>query len=84
MDEPGDARQRTIPGQTHAQEPQSANQGGQHRDAQSARARGPPPGFIRIDDVHQVDSAGVKVVLHINSVDCVAQWDGVATVQGLT
>ena len=42
------------------------------------------PGFIRIDDVHQVDSAGVKGVLHINAVDCVAQWDVVATVQGLT
>lgn len=42
------------------------------------------PGFIRIDGVHQGDLDGVKGVLHINAVDCVTQWDVVATVQGLT
>ena len=42
------------------------------------------PGFIRIDSVHQGDLDGVKGVYHINAVDCVTQWEVVATVQGLT
>ena len=71
----GSAQQRTIPGQTHPQEPHSAGQGGQDRDAYSA-------GSIRIDGVHQGDPAGFQGVLHINAVDCVTQLDVAAKVQG--
>jgi hypothetical protein len=39
------------------------------------------PGFIRIDSVHQGDWDGIKGVYHINAVDCVTQWEVVATVQ---
>ena len=42
------------------------------------------PGFIRIDSVHQGDFDGIKGVYHINAVDCVTQWEVVATVQGLS
>ncbi len=37
------------------------------------------PGFIRIDSVHQGDQDGLKGVYHINAVDCVTQWELVAT-----
>lgn len=37
------------------------------------------PGFIRIDSVHQGDWDGAKGVYHINAVDCVTQWQLVAT-----
>jgi hypothetical protein len=39
------------------------------------------PGFIRIDSVHQGDLDGVKGLYHINAVDCVTQWQVVASVQ---
>jgi transposase InsO family protein len=39
------------------------------------------PGFIRIDSVHQGDQDGIKGLYHINAVDCVTQWEVVATVQ---
>jgi len=42
------------------------------------------PGFIRIDSVHQGDWDGTKGVYHINAVDCVTQWQVVATVQTLS
>jgi len=38
-------------------------------------------GFIRIDSVHQGDLEGTKGLYHINAVDCVTQWQVVATVQ---
>jgi transposase InsO family protein len=38
------------------------------------------PGFIRIDSVHQGDEDGAKGLYHINAVDCVTQWQVVATV----
>lgn len=38
-------------------------------------------GFIRIDSVHQGDQDGAKGVYHINAVDCVTQWEVVATVR---
>jgi transposase InsO family protein len=41
-------------------------------------------GFIRIDSVHQGDHDGVKGLYHINAVDCVTQWQVVATVQTLS
>ena len=42
------------------------------------------PGFIRIDSVHQGDQDGVKGVYHINAVDCVTQWELVATCEKLS
>ena len=32
------------------------------------------PGYLRVDTVHQGDSAGAKGVYHINAVDAVTQW----------
>jgi transposase InsO family protein len=50
--------------------------------------RAPQPdgraGFIRIDSVHQGDRDGIKGLYHINAVDCVTQWQVVATVQGIS
>lgn len=42
------------------------------------------PGFIRIDSVHQGDQDGVKGVYHINAVDCVTQWEQVATCEKIS
>ena len=42
------------------------------------------PGFIRIDSVHQGDFDGTKGLYHINAVDCVTQWQVVATVQTIS
>ena len=42
------------------------------------------PGFIRIDSVHQGDHDGIKSLYHINAVDCVTQWQVVATVQTIS
>ena len=42
------------------------------------------PGFIRIDSVHQGDWDGTKGVYHINAVDCVTQWEVVASVQAIS
>jgi transposase InsO family protein len=42
------------------------------------------PGFIRIDSVHQGDWDGAKGLYHINAVDCVTQWEVVATVQTIS
>jgi transposase InsO family protein len=42
------------------------------------------PGFIRIDSVHQGDQDGLKGVYHINAVDCVTQWELVATCERLS
>ena len=42
------------------------------------------PGFIRIDSVHQGDLDGTKGLYHINAVDCVTQWEVVATVQTIS
>lgn len=42
------------------------------------------PGFIRIDSVHQGDLDGTKGLYHINAVDCVTQWQVVATVQTIS
>jgi hypothetical protein len=41
-------------------------------------------GFIRIDSVHQGDHDGIKGLYHINAVDCVTQWQVVATVQTIS
>jgi transposase InsO family protein len=42
------------------------------------------PGFIRIDSVHQGDQDGTKGLYHITAVDCVTQWQVVATVQTIS
>lgn len=42
------------------------------------------PGFVRIDSVHQGEQDGVKGVYHINVVDCVTQWEVVATCEKLS
>jgi transposase InsO family protein len=42
------------------------------------------PGFVRIDSVHQGDLDGTKGLYHINAVDCVTQWEVVATVQTIS
>jgi transposase InsO family protein len=42
------------------------------------------PGFIRIDSVHQGDWDGTKGLYHINAVDCVTQWEVVASVQTIS
>ena len=42
------------------------------------------PGFIRIDSVHQGDRDGAKGLYHINAVDCVTQWEVVASVQTIS
>lgn len=42
------------------------------------------PGFIRIDSVHQGDQDGVKGLYHINAVDCVTQWQLVATCERIS
>lgn len=42
------------------------------------------PGFIRIDSVHQGDLDGIKGLYHINAVDCVTQWQVVASVQSIS
>jgi transposase InsO family protein len=50
--------------------------------------RAPSPdgraGFIRIDSVHQGDKDGIKGLYHINAVDCVTQWQVVASVQTIS
>jgi len=51
------------------------------RKAPAAEGR---PGFIRIDSVHQGDWDGTKGLYHINAVDCVTQWQVVATVQTIS
>jgi len=50
--------------------------------------RAPTPegraGFIRIDSVHQGDFDGLKGVYHINAVDCVTQFELVATCERIS
>lgn len=42
------------------------------------------PGFIRIDSVHQGDQDGVKGLYQINAVDCVTQFEIVASCERLS
>jgi hypothetical protein len=50
--------------------------------------RAPEPsgraGYIRIDSVHQGDRDAVKGLYHINAVDCVTQWQIVASCEKLS
>jgi transposase InsO family protein len=45
---------------------------------------GGQPGYIRIDSVHQGDQDGAKGVYHINAVDCVTQFQLVATCEKIS
>ena len=53
-----------------------------------AERRAPVPegrsGFIRIDSVHQGDQDGFKGLYHINAVDCVTQYEAVATCERIS
>jgi transposase InsO family protein len=42
------------------------------------------PGYIRIDSVHQGDQDGIKGLYHINTVDCLTQWQIVATCERIS
>ena len=42
------------------------------------------PGYLRVDSVHQGDQDRVKGVYHINAVDCVTQYEGVATCERIS
>ena len=42
------------------------------------------PGYVRIDSVHQGDQDGQKGVYHINAVDCVTQFQIVATCERIS
>jgi len=42
------------------------------------------PGYLRVDSVHQGDQDGVKGVYHINAVDCITQYEGVATCEKIS
>jgi transposase InsO family protein len=42
------------------------------------------PGYLRVDSVHQGDQDGVKGLYHINAVDCVTQYEAVATCEHIS
>jgi len=42
------------------------------------------PGYLRVDSVHQGDQDGVKGLYHVNAVDCVTQYEGVATCERIS
>ena len=42
------------------------------------------PGYLRVDSVHQGDQDGIKGVYHINAVDCVTQYEGVASCERIS
>jgi len=42
------------------------------------------PGYLRVDSVHQGDQDGLKGVYHINAVDCVTQYEVVATCERIS
>jgi hypothetical protein len=42
------------------------------------------PGYLRLDTVHQGDQDGIKGLYHINAVDCVTQYEGVASCERIS
>ncbi len=42
------------------------------------------PGYLRLDTVHQGDQDGVKGLYHINAVDCVTQYEEVASCERIS
>ena len=73
----GYRQQRVV--QTKTRPTRGADIGVRRAPAPEGRA-----GFIRIDSVHQGDQDGVKGLYHINAVDCVTQWQVVASVRTLS
>jgi transposase InsO family protein len=61
---------------------------GSHRCASATAARAPTPnnrpGYLRLDSVHQGDQDGLKGIYHVNAVDCVTQFEAVATCERLS
>ena len=52
--------------------------------ARRAPAPNNRPGYLRVDSVHQGDQDGVKGLYHINAVDCVTQYEAVATCERIS
>jgi transposase InsO family protein len=73
----GYRNQRVVLGKTQAS--QNTQIGVRKAPAPEGR-----PGFIRIDSVHQGDLDGIKGLYHVNAVDCVTQWQVVASVQTIS
>jgi hypothetical protein len=42
------------------------------------------PGYLRVDSVHQGEQDGLKGIYHINAVDCVTQYEAVATCERIS
>jgi transposase InsO family protein len=42
------------------------------------------PGYLRVDSVHQGDQDGLKGIYHINAVDCITQFEAVATCERIS
>ena len=42
------------------------------------------PGYLRLDSVHQGDQDGLKGLYHINAVDCVTQYEALATCERIS
>ena len=42
------------------------------------------PGYLRLDSVHQGDQDGLKGVYHINAVDCLTQYEAVASCERIS
>jgi len=42
------------------------------------------PGYLRVDSVHQGDQDGIKGLYHINAVDCVTQYEVLATCERIS
>jgi hypothetical protein len=42
------------------------------------------PGYLRVDTVHQGDQDGFKGLYHINAVDCVTQYEALATCEKIS
>ena len=73
---PGYQRQRQARAKTH---PVTTPIGERRAPAPNNR-----PGYLRVDSVHQGDQDGVKGVYHINAVDCVTQFECVATCERIS
>jgi hypothetical protein len=57
---------------------------GQRRFLSASAARNNQPDYLRVDSIHQGDLDGIKGVYHINAVDCVTQYEGVATCEKIS
>jgi hypothetical protein len=69
-----------VPASSHGPHQDSQRSQGQHYRSATRTCPESRPGFIRIDSVHQGNYRGHRGGYHINAVDCVTQWEVVATV----